>query len=233
MKKSKNSNLFYINLDAIETELAEANAPLIKKAEEILEEANGYTDELSSLEEAERLKVFIRNLRNQKRDVSNARLSDGRPFAEAAGVIKQWFGITENKLKAADKRLSDMLAKYASERQLRADEARERNAKIEASKDIKDQKETVLGVSVSGETVISVDRGPNTIQQEFEKIPQVPNVELIWQVKHFDREALDLEKLRPFLTDYAIKLAINSHIKENGPNQLSGVVYEQIIAKKV
>ena len=48
MKKSRNSNLFYINLDAIETELADANA-LSKKAEEILEEANGYTDELSSL----------------------------------------------------------------------------------------------------------------------------------------------------------------------------------------
>ena len=44
-----------------------------------------------------------------------------------------------------------MLAKYASERQNRADEARERNAIIEASKDIKNQKETVLGVSVSGE----------------------------------------------------------------------------------
>lgn len=70
-------------------------------------------------------------------------------------------------------------------------------------------------------------------ETELHEVPEVPNVELVWQVKDFDLQILDLEKLRPHFTEYAIKLAINSHIKENGPNQIDGVIYEQVVAKKL
>jgi hypothetical protein len=63
--------------------------------------------------------------------------------------------------------------------------------------------------------------------------PALPNVKMVWQVKSFDRAGLDIEKLRPYLTDHSIKMAINSYIKDIGPNSIDGVEFEQVIAKSL
>ena len=233
--KTRSSNLFHIDLDIVEKTLADANAPLLNKAEEMLDEAGRFSDNLTSLEDAERLKVFIKTLRSQTREVSNARLSDGRPFTDAAGFVKEWFGKTENKLKAANKRLSAILSSYASLAQREAAEVRRRNTELQTSQNSElDDDSSVVGISVTGTPILTVNRPPREEQNiEIEEVPETPNVELVWQVQNFDRESLDLEQLRPFLTDHAIKSAINWHIKENGPNQLNGVVYEQVITNRL
>ena len=233
-RQNRNSNLFSIDLDGIVAVLADANGPLINKAEEMLGVASRFSDAVQSVDEAEQLKAFLKSLRAQTRDVSSARLSDGRPFTDAAAVVKAWFGKTENRLKAVDKKLSGVLTKFASEVQYRAEEIRRRNAEIEAAQNEEaDQESRVIGVTVTGAPVVTVNSPSNASVHELEDVPETPNVELIWQAKDFNREDLDLEKLRLFLTDYAIKLAINAHIKEHGPNQIDGVSYEQVMANKI
>ena len=77
--KTRSSNLFHIDLDIVEKTLADANAPLLNKAEEMLDEAGRFSDNLTSLEDAERLKVFIKTLRSQTQEVSNdGSLTDAR-----------------------------------------------------------------------------------------------------------------------------------------------------------
>ena len=233
-RNSRNSNLFSIDLEGIEAILADANAPLINKSEEILGFASGYPNEISNLEEAEQLKAFLKTLRSQTRDLSNARLSDGRPFTDAAKVVKEWFGKTESRLKAADKRLSSILATYTSEIQRKADEIMRKNAEIEALNNNEPFEENkVLGVTISGEPLVTVNHPQSESNIPLEEVPKTPDVELVWQTKSFNRDVINLEILRPFLTDYAITLAINAYVKQNGPKQLEGVVYEQIIPKKI
>lgn len=233
--KTRSSNLFHIDLEVVEKYLADANEPLLNKAEKVLEEVGEFPDELTSFKDAERLRIFIKTLRSQMYEISNARLSDGRPFTDAAGFVKEWFGKTEDKLKAADKRLSEILASYVAAEQLKVTEVRKRNAEKQTSQNNPlDNDTSVVGVSESGMPIamVNIPRSKEDIIG-IEEVPEVPDVELIWKVKNFDRDILDLDQLRPFFTDYAIRLAINSFIKENGPDQLDGVIYEQVISKKI
>ena len=170
--KTRSSNLFHIDLDIVEKTLADANAPLLNKAEEMLDEAGRFSDNLTSLEDAERLKVFIKTLRSQTREVSNARLSDGRPFTDAAGFVKEWFGKTENKLKAANKRLSAILSSYASLAQREAAEVRRRNTELQTSQNSElDDDSSVVGISVTGTPILTVNRPPREEQNiEIEEV---------------------------------------------------------------
>ena len=233
--KTRSSNLFHIDLDVVEKSLADANASLLESAEAMIKEANRFSDHLTNVEDAERLKTFVKTLRAQQREIRSARLSDGRPFTDAAGFVKEWFGKTENKLKAADTRLSTILRDYTFAAQKKADEVRKRNAELQACQNHQTNEDSpVVGTSVSGTPVVTVNRPPNEKDVvEFEKVPEAPNVDLVWQVKSFDRNSIDLEELRLFLSDHAIRLAINSHIKAKGPKQLQGVIYEQVIANKL
>ena len=73
------------------------------------------------------------------------------------------------------------------------------------------------------------DLGVPTIAQTQQTLTNVPGVALKWEVASVDRATLDLEKLRPYLTEYALKLAAKAHLDENGPNALQGVTYNQTL----
>ena len=226
---SRSSNLFSIDLDVIEIVLADANDALIQNANDLLNEANIFDGEIRSLEQAEKLREFIKSLRSQTKEVSNARLSDGRPFTDAATVVKNWFGETENKLKAIEKQLSKKLAHFTSKAQREAEEVRRRNAELKSASE---NEPNVVGVTNSGETIVQVNNRNQRSNQDFENIPPAPEIELALQVQSYHRDSIDLESLRPFLTDYAIKNAINAHVKKTGM-QLDGVVYEEVVTKNI
>ncbi len=57
-------------------------------------------------------------------------------------------------------------------------------------------------------------------------------VELVWSVEGFDRETLDLEALRSYLTETAILLACRRHLADHGPHSLPGASYRQIAQPK-
>ena len=201
------------------------------QAQNILAEAKSYPDEIDSVEEAERIKTFLKGLRSQTREISGARLSDGRPFTDAAGVVKEWFSPIETRLKASDRRLSAILANYTSKVQREAAEIQRRNEERKAEVNrIEKEKNNVLGVAVTGESVVTVNREVKEETVELEDVPQAPDVQLIWQVKGFNRDEINLEILRPYLTDNALKLAINAYIKDNGPEPMDGAIYEQVVA---
>ena len=53
------------------------------------------------------------------------------------------------------------------------------------------------------------------------------NFELKWSVESFNKQILDYNVLKPFLSDYYVKLALNAHLKANGPNLIDGVEYKR------
>ena len=230
---SRGSNLFSIDLEAIEAVLADANATLIQKAENLIAESSSFGGEISDIDQAEKLRKFIKVLRSQTKEVSNARLNDGRPFTDAANVVKTWFGRTENKLKTTEKQLSRLLANYTLKAQREAEEVRKRNANLQSfSTNVKNPEPQVVGVASSGEAVVQVNRPNQSSEVMLEPVPEAPQIELALQVQSFQRDRIDLEALRPFLTDYAIQNAINAHVKKTGV-KLDGVIYEEVVTKNI
>ena len=53
------------------------------------------------------------------------------------------------------------------------------------------------------------------------------NFELKWSVESFNKQILDYNVLKPFLSDYYVKLALSAHLKANGPNLIDGVEYKR------
>ena len=238
----QNSNLFAIDFEAIENVLRDANAPLISAAEDLLDTGSLIQEPIRSNREADDLKDIVVRVREHSRQLSKARLSDGRPFTDASKLVKDWFGKTENRLKALDKRLSGLLASYTSNVAAEAEEIRRRNEDREriareAEAEVGNEEGNHIGSSLSGEPIVTVvappSRASEIIEVENEPEPEVPDVNLEWQVRSFDRDRLNPQEIFPYLTDNALKLAINAHIKDYGPNLLDGVEYEQIVARRL
>ena len=59
----------------------------------------------------------------------------------------------------------------------------------------------------------------------------IAGIRLDWEILSFDHAAIDLEALRPFLTEASILAACRKHLEENGPNTLDGVRYRQVAAR--
>ena len=237
-RKHKDNNLFTIDLEAIERVLEDANSPMLSQAEQIISKAIEYPNEINENAEAEELKSFLAQLRLQTKRVTQARLSDGRPFSDASQVVKAWFGKTEDRLKTADKRISNILSQYASALHAQAAEIRRRNEDKQRLLREEVQKEDIPIIqATSGESIISANPPRSfriqELENNLEEEPEIPSVPLVWQVRDYDINRLDIEKLRNHFSESAIKNAIKSHIKQHGPNQITGVEYDQTVARKL
>ena len=66
------------------------------------------------------------------------------------------------------------------------------------------------------------------IETEEEIItPLRKEVPVIWSVASFNREEINLDEIKIYLTDFAIQKAIEKHLQIHGPNKLIGVSYEK------
>jgi len=95
------SNLFAIDHGAIETILGDANAPLIRRNTDLLAAFERMPVSLGSEDDVIRAGRFVKQLKAAVRETAKARLSDGRPFADATATVKSFFQKYEEPLKAA------------------------------------------------------------------------------------------------------------------------------------
>ena len=68
-----------------------------------------------------------------------------------------------------------------------------------------------------------------TPEQTNAEIEVNQNFELMWEISGFNRETLDFNVLKPFLSDYRVKQALNAHLRLHGPNQLEAVEYRRVV----
>jgi len=70
----------------------------------------------------------------------------------------------------------------------------------------------------------------NIINQNQVENPEIiinQNFDLKWDIESFNKNILDYNVLKPYLSDYHVKLALNAHLKANGPNLIDGVIYKK------
>ena len=159
---------------------------------------------LESEEDINRANRFSRQFDDAIRETRRARLSDGRPFKSATATVKMFFDEIEGPLKVGLKSVLGRLTEAA----------RSSPSAPAAASD-------TVGIDVSGETIVSVKSSQSPRPAASAKI------QLVWSVESFDREKLDMEVLRRYLTDAAILAACRKHLADYGPQKLAGVSYHE------
>jgi hypothetical protein len=214
--RGKDSNLFKIDFDQIGRILADANANLTRQIDETLQRADDLPIAIENASDAEKFQNIIREIQTLVREVARARLADGRPFTEAAKVVKKWFSKPEKILEKKELFLSNCLREFVVQNQITSHTSEIDHVGAESA----------LGVPVSGDLGVTVG------EDNHEELDETPiDVVLEWEVQSFDRALLPLEDLREFFTESSINLALKKHLARKGPNLLEGVKYSQRLGK--
>lgn len=215
-KAVRGRNLFAIDHTSIEATLTEANQPLIKRRDKLLRAFEAIPPSLDTYEQVEAAQDFAREVEELLGEAKRARLSDGRPFTEAAKTVKDFFARIEGPLGSTlDALMARVTEAALRQRRLAEAEAREQARKA-PSLALVPPVAAPLGTSRGGDPVVT------KVEDPAREIP------LVWVVEAVDRDRIDLEELRPYLTESALLTACRKHLDAHGPNKLAGVEYQQV-----
>lgn len=221
--RRENDALFNINHNEIKRALSDANAPLVLKANELIESSLSISFDEINNEKLIEVKDVIKNIKNTLRELSKTRLKDGKPLNNAANVVKEFFGQYEQRLKSNLELLSNKAIEIHEEltSQLNIVEPEE--------PPLTEDNAYALGDTNNGTPVISTNIQSDQNTQEENTTIAIEDIEHKWAIEKFDRNILNIEILKDYFTDHSIKLALGAHLKEHGPNILDGVKYKKIL----
>jgi hypothetical protein len=219
-----NDALFNINHNEIKRALSDANAPLVLRANELIQNALSINlDELSN-EKLIEVKHVIKDVKETLKELSKTRIKDGKPLANAVSIVKEFFGQYENSLKSALEILSNKAIEIHETLTTEVNPNNQNNEIVNT-----DRNTHSLGNINNGAPIISAATQNNEIVQDQREIIVVENINHKWAVESFNRDVLDLDTLKVYFTDHAIKNALNAHLREHGPNVFNGVNYKKIL----
>jgi len=206
---SNSNRLIGLNFDQILDEIRDANTDLLSQVTEALEASQKkLEEEINSKFGAENLRNFLEQIKKLQKELQTARLNDGRPFTDAAKKIKTFFEEYENKLKSLDRSLTNKLSSYMLSLEEKEKAVDQGNPQIEDGSEDLEYKEEASNQPI-----------------------ELPGITLQWFVESFDVNELDLESLRNYFTDAAIRNALKSHLQMHGPNLLRGVKYTRQVSQ--
>jgi len=87
-KEGRGSNLFAIDHAMIVAALQDANAPLLRRRDRLIESLGRVPDRLETGEQVENAAILARQLLDGAEETRSARLADGQPFRAADKVVK-------------------------------------------------------------------------------------------------------------------------------------------------
>ncbi len=207
--RTRDSNLFAIDYDAISATLADANAPLLRRRDDLLAASARVPEQLDTDEDVDRARRFAGQLDETIREARKARLSDGRPFRDASATVKSFFDEIDKPLQNASRTILKRLTDAAHRVRPTPGET-----PVQAPP-------AAIGIDISGEAIVTTAPQPSPH-------PLHPEIKLAWSIEDFDRATLDLEALRDYLTEAAILAACRKHLADHGPQKLSGAVYREV-----
>ncbi|MCW1918338.1 hypothetical protein NX862_06210 [Rhodobacter sp. KR11] len=205
------SNIFAIDIDAAERSVAEANAELVQRHTLLLEAFDRIPTTLETAENIERAKRFARQLNESAQNCRRIRLADTKPIRDLLRRVDDFFKKME---------------KQATDAQNFVLEALSREGRLQAEASRLDQTAAVASSPVVS-LIVQPETGEILGTAQRRAVDNAAAVQLQWAVDRIDRAEIELEALRPYLTDAALLHAVKAHLKANGPNALTGATYVQ------
>ena len=219
-----NDALFNINHNEIKRALSDANAPLVLKANQLIENALSINYDEINNEKLVEVKNIINEVKDVLKELSRTRIKDGKPLTSAVNVVKEFFGQYENNLKSS---LEVLSSKAIEIHETLTAQVNTNNLTNEVVNN--EEHEHSLGGTNNGASIISAITQNNEEAQDQVETIVVEDINHKWAVESFNRDVLDLETLRAFFTDHAIKNALTAHLREYGPDVINGVNYKKIL----
>lgn len=228
--------------------LMEDHAALVKRAIE-LSEAVERAPETVDENNAGRVADFVKQITGHMKALDGARVAEKEPYLAGGrtvdGFFKTWTDALEKGKRAVEAKLNVYLRRKAEEERRRREEAEriareeaERAARAAAEAAAKAQTDADLNAAIVAEDAAikaaadaakaaqAADAKPADMARTRGDYGAVGTLRREWVFDDLDRNALDLEALRPFIPQDAIEKAIRAFIRSGG-RQLAGVrIYE-------
>lgn len=204
------NNLFAIDFDSATRAVEAANAEHISRHRQLMDAFGRLPQHLGTGEDVARAKKFAKQLKDSAERSRRIRLEDTKPLRELLKRVEALFKDMEKQAKRAYDEVLEVLSEEGRRRAITADPS-------DQSASTTKREQPIFLNAETGEVIGST----TSIRGDHSNIP------LLWQVKAVDRDTLDLEALRPHITNAALLSAARAHLKVNGPNSLRGAVYEQ------
>ena len=191
-------NMFPIELKSIKGILEEANIENLKEFHSLMGEIINLPNEILDESDAKHALEIIDKISAIEKNFRDSRLEDGRVFKEGLKAVENFFKDYESSLKEKKVLLQERISDFAN--------SSEAAQKPEPT---------------SIRSIFSKPEKPK--ESEIDKNLKIDRE---WVISKIDIKKLDLEALRSFFTENQLKMAINKHLKANGPI-LDGVKYEK------
>lgn len=208
------NNLFAIDIEAVIRAVEEANKPIVDRHKALMAALDRVPVRLETEEEVNRAKTFAEQLEAANGKCRRVRLEDTKPIRELLKKVEGFFKNMEKEAADARKFVMDKLSDAG--RRLNTQRRRDPEQDQEANVN-----ETIITNPQTGEVYGTAS---SRISQSVADEGLIP---LTWRVSQVDRDHVDLEALRPLITETALLNAARAHMREHGPNVLRGVTYTQ------
>lgn len=191
-------NMFPIELRSIKGILEEANTDNLREFHALMSEIINLPNEIVDEFNAKQTLEIIEKIIKIEKNFRDSRLGDGKVFKEGLKAVEDFFKDYESPLKEKKLLLQERISDFAN-----SSEAAEKSK------------------PTSIRSIFSKPEKP--VESEIDKNL---NLNREWVISKIDIKELDLEALRSFFTENQLKMAINKHLKANGP-MLDGVKYQK------
>ena len=215
---SGKNNLFAIDFDAVLRVIAETNAGLVDRHTRLMEALDRMPEVLDGQQDIDRATRFAGQLQENTKQCRRARLSDTKPLSQLLKQVEQFFKVME---KQSDRAREQVVTRIGEAIRRRGD-----HADPEAHQDARQPDSP----SPSAHMIINPTTGEVLGEATTARADGPASgdaVRMTWHVDGVSREDIDLEALRPYLTDAALLTAARHHLKHHGPHSLKGASYAE------
>lgn len=206
------NNIFAIDVEAVIAAISEANAALTRRQKDLMSALERFPRTLATDEDIDRAKIFASTLRKHAARCRDARLEDTKPLRKLIMQVERFFKAMEAEISHAEDTvvaaLSDVGRRQAERNRPQDEKNRERM--------------TFMVNSATGDVLGSASGTAPEVA-----VPAA-TVAMTLEVEAVDRETVDLEALRPYLSERVILSAARKHLETRGPHTLCGVIYRQV-----
>ncbi len=213
-------NMFPIELKSIHGILEEANIDNLEDFHALMSEVINLPNDIEDEINAKEALDFIEKIKKIENIFRNSRLEDGKVFKEGLKSVEKFYKDYESSLKEKKILLQERISVFAN-----------RAAAVEDLRKAREVKADANNPSIpSAANHPFNSSGTESKPQESQEPEITSDLKFYreWTISKIDINKLNLEALRNFFSEYHLKMAINKHLKNNGPI-LEGVEYQNKI----